>query len=184
MVARPSSVLSVAPFARAALAALLSAAPGLSAAAAQTPSAGQFVADPQTGCRVWNPHPQAGETVVWTGSCVNGLAQGAGRLQWLRDGKPYERDEGQWREGRQEGSGSQDWSSGRYVGELAGSEPQGQGVLTLRTARYAGEFRAGKPDGAGTMTGLGGLFRGVWNNGCLVGDTRGIAIGVPSSRCK
>jgi hypothetical protein len=149
MIARQRSWASVTPLARSALAAWLVGAPWLTVAGAQTPSAGQFVADPQSGCRVWNPHPQAGEAVVWSGACVNGLAQGTGRLQWLRDGQPYERDEGEWREGRQEGHGSQDWSSGRYVGDLVGGEPQGQGALTLRTAHYEGEFRAGVPHGAG-----------------------------------
>jgi hypothetical protein len=152
--------------------------------AATQPAAGQFVADPLSGCKVWNPHPQPGETVAWSGPCLSGLAEGAGRLRWLRDGRPYERDEGEWRQGRQEGRGSQDWFSGRYDGEVVGGEPQGQGVLTLRTARYTGEFRAGKPNGPGTMTGLAGSFRGVWNNGCLVGDTRRIAIGVSSSSCR
>ncbi len=158
--------------------------PALTPAGAQSAPAGQFVADPQSGCKVWNPHPRPGESVVWSGPCANGLAEGAGRLQWLKDGRPYERDEGEWHEGRQQGRGSQDWSSGRYDGELAGGEPQGQGALTLRTARYAGEFRDGKPNGTGTMTGLEGVFRGVWKDGCLLGDARGIAIGVSSSSCK
>lgn len=152
-------------------------------ASAQTPAPGGFVADPGTGCRVWNPHPQPDEAVSWSGPCVNGLAQGAGHLQWLKAGKPYEKDEGEWRDGRQAGRGSQDWSSGRYDGELSGGEPHGRGVLTLRTARYEGEFRNGRPDGSGTMTGLDGVFRGTWKRGCLVGDKRRIAIGVPSASC-
>jgi hypothetical protein len=153
-------------------------------ARAQAAWPGQFVVDAGSGCKIWNPHPEPGEAVVWTGPCRNGLAHGPGRLQWLRDGKAYEVDQGEWADGRQQGHGSQDWASGRYEGDLLGGEPQGRGILTLRTTRYEGAFEGGKPNGTGTMTGPGGTFTGTWKNGCLVGDSRGIAIGVPSSGCR
>ena len=63
-------------------------------------------------------------------------------------------------------------------------EPQGRGVMTLRSARYDGEFRDGKPNGTGALTSLDGLFKGDWRNGCLAGDKRKIAFGVPSSTCR
>jgi hypothetical protein len=81
-----------------------------SAACAQSVQAGDFVADAKDGCKVWNPHPQPDEAVNWSGGCVNGLAQGPGNLQWLKNNKPYEKDEGEWNEGRQSGRGTQDWS--------------------------------------------------------------------------
>ena len=37
----------------------------------------------RTGCYVWNPNPQPGETVTWTGGCVEGVAQGTGTLRWV-----------------------------------------------------------------------------------------------------
>lgn len=123
-----------------------------SAGAAQSIKVGDFVADARSGCKVWNPHPQSGETVNWSGDCVNGLAQGRGNLQWSNNNKPYDKDEGEWNEGRQSGRGTQDWSAGRYDGELQNSEPHGRGVLTLQSARYEGEFRNGKPYGSGTVT--------------------------------
>ena len=115
---------------------------------------------------------------------MNGLAQGPGSLQWLNNNKPYEKDEGEWNEGRQSGHGTQDWSSGRYDGELVNGEPQGRGVLTLPNSRYEGEFRDGKPNGSGTVTNLLGIFSGKWKEGCLDGDKRKIAFGVPSSTCR
>ena len=157
---------------------------GLSLARAQTAPAGQFVADRNSGCKVWNPHPLPGESAAWLGPCRDGFADGVGRLQWFKDGKPIERDEGEWRQGRQEGRGSQDWMSGRYDGELVAGEPQGHGVLTLRSGRYEGAFSAGKPNGAGAMTSLEGSFRGIWKDGCLVGDKRRIAFGVSSALCR
>lgn len=151
---------------------------------AQAMAAGDFVADAKTGCKVWNPHPQSNEAVNWSGACVNGLAQGPGVLQWLNNNKPYEKDQGEWNEGRQTGHGTQDWSSGRYEGELLNGEPHGRGVLTLQSARYQGEFRNGKPQGNGTVTNLEGVFKGRWNEGCLIGDKRKVTFGVPSSTCR
>jgi hypothetical protein len=157
---------------------------GVSAAIAN-PLAGDFVTtDANSGCRVFNPHPRQGETANWSGACVNGLAQGPGRLQWINNGKSTEQDAGVWNEGRQSGHGSQDWFSGRYDGEISNGEPEGRGVLTLRTARYEGEFRNGKPNGTGSVTSLQGVFTGTWKDGCLVGDQRRIAFAVPSSECR
>ncbi len=31
-------------------------------------------------CVAWNPYPQDGETLIWTGECVNGKAEGEGEL--------------------------------------------------------------------------------------------------------
>jgi MORN repeat protein len=156
---------------------------GCSAAGAQS-QAGDFVADAKSGCKVWNPHPQSNETVSWSRGCVDGLAQGSGSLQWLNNNKPYEKDEGEWNKGQQSGRGKQVWSSGRYDGDILNGEPHGQGAMTLLSARYEGEFRNGKPNGPGTVTNLEGVFKGNWKDGCLVGDKRRIAFGVPSSTCR
>jgi len=150
----------------------------------QTRSAGDFIADPGTGCKIWDPHPLAGETASWSGDCVQGTAHGAGTVLWLRDSRPFEKDEGRWDQGRQSGRGTQDWRSGRYEGELVAGEPSGQGVMMLQTSRYEGEFRNGKPNGQGTVTNLEGVFRGNWKEGCLVDKGRRIAFGVSSSSCR
>ncbi len=134
---------------------------GCPVASAQSIPQGTFIADANTGCKVWNPNPRSVETIVWSGPCVNGLAQGHGKLQWLQNGKIYETDEGEWSAGRQGGHGSQAWPLGRYDGEIANSEPNGQGVLALKTARYDGEFRNGKPNGFGTVTSQHGVFKGT-----------------------
>jgi len=154
-----------------------------SAAFAQSVQSGDFIADVNSGCKVWNPHPQSNESVKWSGSCANGFAQGRGNLQWLRNNKPYEKDEGEWNEGRQVGIGTQDWFSGRFNGELLNGEPHGRGIMTLRTGRYEGEFRNGKPNGYGTVTDLSGVFKGTWKEGCLLGDKRKIAFSVPTATC-
>ena len=146
-------------------------------------SPGAWVTDPFSRCRVLNPHPTPHETVAWSGGCERGLAQGRGTVQWLRDNVAFEKDEGEWHEGRQIGRGIQEWPGGRYEGELVDSEPSGQGVLTLRGQRYEGVFRNGKPNGAGTLKTLTEVFQGNWKDGCFSDGKRKAAVVVPSSSC-
>ena len=155
-----------------------------SAAFGQAAQTGSYVVDPDSGCKVFNPHPMAGETVHWSGGCADGLAQGAGSLQWLHGGKPSEKDDGEWSQGRQSGKGTQDWFSGHYEGELLNGEPNGHGVMTLQSSRYEGGFRNGKPNGEGAVTNLQGMFKGKWKDGCLTDGKRKITFAVSSSTCR
>ena len=59
--------------------------------------AGAWLIDVKSGCQVWNPNPQLGESVAWSGSCAIGRAEGHGIAQWSKDGSPSETDEGEWR---------------------------------------------------------------------------------------
>jgi hypothetical protein len=157
---------------------------GSPSAHGEASNTGNFIADPRNGCKVWDPHPLAGETVSWSGNCTQGLAQGAGTVLWSRGSKPFEKDEGIWDQGRQSGRGTQDWGSGRYEGELTGGEPSGHGIMTLQTSRYEGEFRNGKPNGEGTATNLQGVFKGTWKDGCLANGKRKITFAVSSATCR
>jgi len=145
--------------------------------------AGAWIADANTGCRVWNPHPQGDESIKWSGPCANGFAHGRGVAQWYKGKVPYEKDEGEWRDGRQVGKGAQVWSSGRYDGEIADGDPHGRGVLTLNGVLYEGEFRNGKPNGTGTMTNASGVFQGMWKDGCFRDEKRKASLGLPLSAC-
>jgi hypothetical protein len=145
--------------------------------------AGGWVFDAKSGCQIWNPNPQLEESVSWSGSCVQGRAEGKGVVQWLKGSVTYETDEGEWRSGRQAGNGTQSWTSGRYEGELAEGEPNGHGVLTIQKLRYEGDFRNGKPNGVGTLTVGNETVHGDWKDGCLQGS-RKASIGVPLSACR
>jgi MORN repeat len=160
-------------------AALLSAVP-LPAAGADT---GAWILDTSVGCKVWNPHPQANETLRWSGACPNGFAHGRGAAQWFRGNLPFETDEGEWQEGRQTGVGTQVWPAGRYDGELRDGEPNGRGTLIVQGVRYEGELRGGKPSGVGTLTNASGTFRGTWKDGCLQDSKQKASFGVPLSAC-
>ncbi len=135
------------------------------------------------GCKVWNPNPTPGETAHWKGACNNGFVQGMGALEWRRSGRPYERDEGEWRAGRQTGQGSQTWPGGQFKGQLADSMPSGQGVLILGAARYEGAFLNGKPNGRGALTNASDVFDGAWRDGCFNDGKRRAAFGVSLQSC-
>jgi hypothetical protein len=164
----------------AAVAAMLALAASVAAKCAET---GSWILDTGAGCKVWNPHPQPNETLRWSGACPNGMAQGRGAAQWFRGNLPFETDEGEWREGRQSGFGTQVWPAGRYDGELADGEPSGRGTLIVQGVRYEGELRKGKPNGFGTLTNMSGTFRGTWKDGCLQDAKQKAAFGVPLSAC-
>jgi MORN repeat len=151
--------------------------------AARCAEAGAWILDTSAGCKVWNPHPQPNETMRWSGACPNGMAHGRGAVQWFRGNLPFETDEGEWREGRQTGFGTQVWPTGRYDGELTDGEPNGHGVLIVQGLRYDGELRNGKPNGFGTLTNVSGTFRGTWRDGCLQDQKQKAAFGVPLSAC-
>jgi hypothetical protein len=89
---------------------------------AQTQSKRQpaWIADSKTGCKVWNPAPQAHETIHWSGDCDSGYAQGKGTLQWYENGKPGD----------------------RYVGDYQGGKRNGHGVVTMSNGtRIEGDWR-------------------------------------------
>ena len=33
--------------------------------------------------QIYNPQPKENETVKWSGNCVNGYADGSGKLEWF-----------------------------------------------------------------------------------------------------
>lgn len=153
------------------------------AAFAAQATAGEWIASTGTGCKVWNPNPAASETAKWSGDCKDGLAFGKGTVDWLRDGKPYERDEGTWTEGRQSGEGRQVWPAGEYTGELAEGLPHGRGRLLLGASRYEGAFVGGKPNGRGVLKNASGIFNGDWRDGCFSDGKRRAAIGISVQAC-
>jgi hypothetical protein len=146
--------------------------------------AGAWISDAHSACQVWDPNPQIDESVVWSGSCAKGRAEGRGTAQWVKAGTAIETDSGEWLNGRQNGKGVQTWSTGRYEGDLANGEPNGRGVLSMAKLRYEGQFSDGKPNGVGTLTEGDETVQGTWKDGCLQGAQRKASIGVPLSACR
>jgi len=120
----------------AAIAALSTAAPA---------SAGEWIRDEKAQCEVWNPNPQPGESIAWTGPCVNGRAEGKGNLSWYQDGKVAE----------------------SYDGEMKGGKTNGDGVYKYADGNsYDGQWKDEIFNGHGTLkTSDGTIFEGEWKNG-------------------
>ncbi len=83
-----------------------------------------WIADPKTGCKIWNAAPQPDESVRWSGSCKDGLADGQGTLQWIEKGQPDVRYDGEYHNGKRNGYGVvTDPNGNRIAGEWRDDEP-------------------------------------------------------------
>jgi hypothetical protein len=80
---------------------------GMSAQAQQSQPAAKpaWIADSKTGCKVWNPAPQAHETIQWSGTCDGGYATGKGTVTWFENGKAGDRYVGEYQSGKRNGHG-------------------------------------------------------------------------------
>lgn len=123
---------------------------------------GSWLLDTQSGCRMWDWHPEPGDTAAWTGACKASLKEGRGVVQWFEHGLPIDRFEGTYSKGRREGLGRYEWNE---------------------KDRFEGTYANGLPNGYGTVRLNGETFDGEWKNGCLQKGDRVIAIGVSRDSC-
>jgi hypothetical protein len=115
------------------------------------------------GCFVWNPKPQADETVSWSGSCANGRASGSGTKAWTKNGIP----------------------GSRYTGAMRDGKEDGQGTLVYPNGNsYEGEWRDGKPNGQGEFTASGVTLDGTWKDGCLKDGLERAWVNVDPASCQ
>jgi hypothetical protein len=110
-------------------------APGLSATLAAVlialPAAAQDRSTPpdwitatNQPCKIWNPSPQANESVTWSGGCKDGYASGKGVLHWTENGKPDAVFEGEYAKGKRNGAGVLTLPDGRRLaGVWSNDEP-------------------------------------------------------------
>ena len=137
-------------------------------------------------CKVWNPNPKPGETVTWSGGCIDGQASGSGRLVW-RGSYGQDTYVGQYQGGKRHGRGIFKWFSGaRYEGEWRNGRRNGRGTEAWSDgSRYVGDYKNGKPHGYGTYTASDGrVFQGIWSYGCF-GERYGqwATIGTTAESC-
>ena len=124
---------------------------------------GNWLLDTQTGCRMWDWHPEPTDKAFWTGSCKGGLKEGKGVVQWFEHGLPIDRFEGTYRAGKREGQGRYEWND---------------------TERFIGSYVENVPHGFGTITVAGETLSGDWRRGCLQAGDKVIAVGVARSSCQ
>ena len=75
-----------------------------------------------SGCFLWNPEPRDGVSVIWSGECSEGFAEGRGDARWQwNDGSAIE--SGLFQGGKREGRHVVNWSNGdRYQGSYVNDE--------------------------------------------------------------
>ena len=104
-------------------------------------------------CHLFNPHAVTGETLTWSGACVNGKGSGPGRAVWKSsDGTDVH--EGEYRNGKANGRGTRTFFDGsRYQGIFRDDYLNGRGTYVGSDGeRYEGEFVDGLPHGQGVRT--------------------------------
>ena len=92
-------------------------------------SKGVYIKD-QNNCKVWVPEADQGESVTWTGKCIDGYAEGSGAIIWLVNGKPTgDRGELALRAGKANGKGTLSFADGSsYSGGFVDGVRSGVGV--------------------------------------------------------
>ena len=127
--------------------------------------------DPKTGCQIWGSFPLPNPTLTWSGSCLDGKANGIGTLRWYeyngKSGK-HGKHVGQFKDGKANGQGTCTWSSGaKYVGQFKDDKIHGQGTLTSANGdRYIGQWKENKSHGQGTLIKKdGSKYIGQWKEG-------------------
>ena len=118
-------------------------------------------------CKLWNPGPQPGEAVIWSGGCEDGKASGEGRAVWTT-ARGEETYEGYYRDGRKHGRGTAVWPDGRrYEGEWSQGKEHGKGAaIAADGTRYEGEWQDGiMPDRGAIVWPHGRRYEGEWQDG-------------------
>lgn len=146
-----------------------------------------WLADRNTGCKIWDDNAAAGGSATWTGPCVGGMGQGRGVLVlFSRTGTPGVRYEGDLRGGKLEGRGVYLWPNGnRYEGELRNGNFHGQGTMNWANGdRYVGQWANDVAHGLETKTVPDGrTYSGQWNNGCFKQGTSWATVGRSAEQC-
>ena len=133
----------------------------------------------KANCAVWNGNPQPNDTVMWSGACANGKAQGHGRQAWrfLFDGEWKEEEyTGAMKDGKFHGQGVYLWADGsRYEGDFVDGRFHGRGVFVYPGGeRYAGDWKDGTQHGHGVwVLADGDKCEGDWRGGTLSGTGKG-----------
>jgi hypothetical protein len=150
--------------AKAALAAALLNCGLLTASAAEAPG-GQWLKDGT--CALFSADAHPGDTVSWTGPCIDGYAEGLGTATFTHDGQPQSFTanfaHGQIPDGHVISRWGQGWS---YDGEAVSGRFQGVGILTTDAAdRFEGQWADGKLSGFGVLLRANGeRYAGDWKD--------------------
>jgi hypothetical protein len=110
--------------------------------------AGEWIADKNSNCQAWISLPDPAISMSWSGPCSQGKANGQGTLQWYKNGKPFYRYEGEYKDGKMNGKGIlvSSENSSHFEGEFKDDWPfNGKGLFIATNISYSleGEFKDG-----------------------------------------
>jgi hypothetical protein len=151
--------------AKAALAAALLDCGLLSVSADDKSSSGQWLKDGD--CALYSAGASPGDTVRWTGECVDGYAEGLGTATFSHDGQTQsftaDFTHGVIPDGHVITRWGQGWS---YDGETVGGRFNGAGILTTNNSdRFEGQWTDGKLNGFGILRRANGeRYAGDWKD--------------------
>lgn len=92
-------------------------------------------------------------SVKFIGSCIDGLADGKGKLAFAREDGRTLIYEGDFKNGKKHGRGKQKWDGNVYEGEFREGLWHGKGVAVFENGdRYEGEFHNSALHGRGVFT--------------------------------
>jgi hypothetical protein len=118
-------------------------------------------------CALFGTDAGPGDTVSWTGPCVDGYAEGLGTATFTHDGQAQSFTaifvHGAIPDGHVITRWGQGWS---YDGETVGGRFNGTGILTTDTSdRFDGQWSDGKMNGFGVLLRANGeRYAGDWKN--------------------
>ncbi len=155
---------------RAILAALLLGLPQMARAASDN-SSSHWISDPDTGCALFDASARPGDTVRWSGACVEGRADGPGTARFSNQGAEFESFTGRFRDGvAQDGDVKVTWGTPSggwsYEGAMLSGHFDGHGVLINdKQDRFDGDWKNGKLNGDGSVVHAdGSRYEGEWLN--------------------
>jgi S1-C subfamily serine protease/antitoxin component YwqK of YwqJK toxin-antitoxin module len=117
------------------------------------------------GCKILDPYYSDGVTMKWEGACVNGKANGYGKLTKYKDGEYESTYEGEFYNGIRQGKGKFTHKDGTVaIGQFINGQLMGYGTRTSDDgSKYEGEFVNYRQHGNGKMTfANGAVFDGFW----------------------
>jgi len=120
---------------------------------AQTLKDEWVVCNPE-GCNLLDPYYSEGVTMKWEGACLNGKANGFGKLIKYKDGEYESTFEGEFRNGIREGKGTFTHRDGSVAkGNFVNGQLMGYGTRTGEDgSKYEGEFVNYRQHGKGSIT--------------------------------
>lgn len=129
--------------------------------------------DLKSGCGVFAVEAVEADSILWSGKCLNGLADGPGTATFSTRGRIVEAITVEFDKGKiRDGHISVGWPDGSHYegGGLAG-RMEGSGVLTTAAGdRFEGQWHAGKLDGHGIAVWANGdRYEGDWRAGIAEG---------------